>query len=151
MSSHHRGDGVEAHPTQVRRDPRFAPRAPFPGIPRDDRPYIRFVIYGDGPLRSSLERLSSSLGAGIEFRGHSDNLREHLSSVDILLQPRSSGETFGIANAEASNAGCVVLAYMRSGANESCGVHSHLLDTLDPQAYADVVMYLVLTLSLIHI
>jgi len=38
-----------------------------------------------------------------------------------------------------------VLAYMRSGANESCGVHSHLLDTLDPQAYADVVMYLVLT------
>ena len=48
-------------------------------------------------------------------------------------------------NAEASNAGCVVLAYMRSGANESCGVHSHFLDTLDPQAYADVVMYLVLT------
>ena len=72
-------------------------------------------------------------------------LREQLSSVDILLQPRSVGETFGIVNAEASNAGCVVLAYMRSGANESCGVHSHFLDTLDPQAYADVVMYLVLT------
>ena len=102
-------------------------------------------MYGDGPLRSSLERLSSSLNAGVEFRGHSDNLREQLSSVDILLQPRAVGETFGIVNAEASNAGCVVLAYMRSGANESCGVHSHLLDTLDPQAYADVLMYLVLT------
>ena len=96
-------------------------RAPFPGIPRDDRPYVKFVIYGDGPLRSSLERLSSSLNAGVEFRGHSDNLREQLSSVDILLQPRAVGETFGIVNAEASNAGCVVLAYMRSGANESCG------------------------------
>jgi len=102
-------------------------------------------MYGDGPLRPALERLSSSLGAGVEFRGHSTNLREQLSSVDILLQPRPRGETFGIVNAEASNAGCVVLAYMRSGANESCGVHSHLLDTLDPQAYADVLMYLVLT------
>ena len=129
----------------VRRDARFAPRAPFPGIPRDDRPYVKFVIYGDGPLRSSLERLSSSLNAGVEFRGHSDNLREQLSSVDILLQPRAVGETFGIANAEASNAGCVVLAYMRSGANESCGSNAHLLDTLDPQAYADDLMYLVLT------
>ena len=80
-------------------------RAPFPGIPRDDRPYVKFVMYGDGPLRSSLERLSSSLNAGVEFRGHSDNLREQLSSVDILLQPRAVGETFGIVNAEASNAG----------------------------------------------
>ncbi len=103
------------------------------------------MIYGDGPLRSSLERLSASLRAGVEFRGHSTNLREQLSSVDILLQPRPRGETFGIVNAEASNAGCVVLAYMRSGANESCGETAHLLDTLDPQAYADVVMYLVLT------
>ena len=68
---------------------RFAQSAPFPGMPRDDRPYIKFVMYGDGPLRSSLERLSSSLGAGVEFRGHSANLREQLSSVDILLQPRS--------------------------------------------------------------
>ena len=106
---------------------------------------MRFVIYGDGPLRPALERLSSSLGAGVEFRGHSANLREQLSSVDILLQPRPRGETFGIVNAEASNAGCVVLAYMRSGANESCGENAHLLDTLDPQAYADVLMYLVLT------
>lgn len=64
--------------------------------------------------------------------------------MDILLQPRPRGETFGIVNAEASNAGCVVLAYMRSGANESCGENAHLLDTLDPQAYADVLMYLVL-------
>ena len=106
---------------------------------------MRFVIYGDGPLRSSLERLSASLGAGVEFRGHSANLREQLANVDILLQPRPRGETFGIVNAEASNAGCVVLAYMRSGANESCGETAHLLDTLDPQAYADVLMYLVLT------
>jgi hypothetical protein len=114
-------------------------------MPRDDRPYVRFVVFGDGPLRSSLERLSASLGAGVEFRGHSKNLREQLSSVDMLLQPRPRGETFGIVNAEASNAGCVVLAYMRSGANESCGENAHLLDTLDPQAYADVLMYLVLT------
>ena len=102
-------------------------------------------MYGDGSLRPALQRLSASLGAGVEFRGHSPNLREQLSSVDILLQPRPRGETFGIVNAEASNAGCVVLAYMRSGANESCGENAHLLDTLDPQAYADVVMYLVLT------
>ena len=144
-SSHLRGDGVNAQHPQVRRDARFAERSPFPGIPRDDRPYVRFVIYGDGPLRSSLERLSASLGAGVEFRGHSANLREQLANVDILLQPRPRGETFGIVNAEASNAGCVVLAYMRSGANESCGETAHLLDTLDPQAYADVLMYLVLT------
>ena len=114
-------------------------------MPRDDRPYVRFVIYGDGPLRPALERLSASLRAGVEFRGHSANLREQLSSVDFLLQPRPRGETFGIVNAEASSAGCVVLAYMRSGANESCGETAHLLDTLDPQAYADVLMYLVLT------
>jgi glycosyltransferase involved in cell wall biosynthesis len=141
-------DGVEARHTQhpqVRRDARFAQRAPFPGMPRDERPYVRFVMYGDGPLRPALERLSASLGAGVEFRGHSANLREQLSNVDVLLQPRPRGETFGIANAEASSAGCVVLAYMRSGANESCGETAHLLDTLDPQAYADVLMYLVLT------
>ena len=96
-------------------------------------------MYGDGPLRSSLERLSSSLGANIEFRGHSPNLREQLSSVDILLQPRSSGETFGIVNAEASNAGCVVLAYMRSGAT-SPAAFIRICWIRSTRPYADVVM-----------
>jgi len=129
---------------RVRRDPRFAPRMHFPGEPPEARPYVRFVVYGEGPLRRPLERLALTLGAGVEFRGHASNLRKELAAVDFLVQPRPRGETFGLANAEASSAGCVVLAYARSGANESCGAHAHLLDTLDPRAYADVLTDLIL-------
>ena len=87
--------------------PRTLERAPLPPRARDDAgEYVprRQCSFQDAPAYDG--------NAGVEFRGHSANLREQLSSVDILLQPRPRGETVGIVNAEASNAGCVVLATM---------------------------------------
>lgn len=46
-----------------------------------------FHIYGDGPLRDELERLSRhwQLQALIHFEGHCDNIPQQLGSLDVLL------------------------------------------------------------------
>ena len=116
------------------RDTRVRATRRFPGEPPDDAPFVRAVYYGDGPLRPALQRLATELGAFVEFPGHVGaaaspivdsrvgvwkrrtqvaNLTEKLAAADVFLQPRAAGETFGVANAEAAAAGCVVIAYAR--------------------------------------
>ena len=46
-----------------------------------------FRIFGDGPLREELERLSSQLGLSgiVSFAGHCEDMRSKLKELDILL------------------------------------------------------------------
>lgn len=57
-------------------------------------PNARFVIFGDGPLRSQLELKSQRLGlAGrLAFFGFFRELREILAAVDVLVNPSLSEE-----------------------------------------------------------
>ena len=122
---------------KLRRDARFRIETRFPGEIDSEKPAVRAVCVGDGPLRSSLETLSRRIGAAVRFLGAIPRTKvpEFLASVDVLLQPRPRGETFGVANAEATVYGAHVIAYLHSGAAESAP-GATLLTSLHPDDYA---------------
>lgn len=78
---------------------------------RQQRPGIRCVIAGDGPLRADLEQRAATLGLDgvVQFAGHHDDVRDFLESADIYVST-SELEGFGLAVAEAISMGlpCVV-------------------------------------------
>lgn len=51
------------------------------------RPETRFILVGDGPLRSEIEALSRKLGLedAVCFAGLQDDVRPYLSAMDLLL------------------------------------------------------------------
>lgn len=122
----------------LRRDPRFRQEPALPGETGDGRRAIVAIMAGDGPLRPELEKLSMQLGARVRFVGHVDNVPQWLAQADVLVHPRAYGETFGVANAEATALGVPVVAYARSGARESAPAAT-LLTTLEPADYAQTV------------
>jgi glycosyltransferase involved in cell wall biosynthesis len=72
------------------------------------RESLKFVIVGDGPLRSSLQNQHRDL----IFRGTQtgEQLARHYASADMFLFP-SETETFGNVTLEAMASGLVVVAY----------------------------------------
>ena len=70
-------------------------------------PRARFVVVGDGPLRSEWQRHDWIHLAGVQ-RG--DDLARHYASADVLLFP-SETETFGNVVLEGMASGLVVVAY----------------------------------------
>ena len=62
-------------------------------LAKDELPKIRFLVIGDGPLRSELERLAgSALDHGITFLGHRQELGEFYSAVDLVcITSRNEG------------------------------------------------------------
>ncbi|KAJ8614054.1 hypothetical protein CTAYLR_005848 [Chrysophaeum taylorii] len=133
---------------ELRRRGDFRPEPPIPGevsssssnSSSSGRALVA-VAKGDGPLRAPLERLSVAQGAHVRFEGGipRNDVPRWLRGVDVLLQPRAAGETFGVANAEAAAAGVVVVAYRFSGAAEAAP-SGLLLDSLEPADYADAVL-----------
>jgi glycosyltransferase involved in cell wall biosynthesis len=71
-----------------------------------------FDIYGDGPQRSSLGKLSSDLGISDRVRFHGfvgrDVVLSAMRSSDLFVMP-SAPETLGLAYLEAMAQGCVVV------------------------------------------
>jgi glycosyltransferase involved in cell wall biosynthesis len=79
----------------------------------------KFVLVGDGPLRSSLQRKHSDLiFAGMRS---GDDLGRHYASGDVFLFP-SETETFGNVTLEAMASGLAVVAY-----NYACA-RLHIVD-----------------------
>lgn len=74
-------------------------------------PFLRFVIWGEGPERPALERRIRELSLGAVFRlpGRASNLPECLAACDCFVQP-SRSESFGLAVAEAMASGVPVVA-----------------------------------------
>ena len=59
---------------------------------------VRFILFGDGPLRPFFERMvrSKNLQNSISFRGKTGRLHEALSDIDVLVVP---SESEGCSNA----------------------------------------------------
>ena len=81
---------------------------------------MQFIIAGGGPLRDNLEALSTELNVTdfVQFKGdipHSE-IRSLLSTLDVSLNFRIRGETFGISNIE-SVVSCTPVVSVLSGAN----------------------------------
>jgi UDP-2,3-diacylglucosamine pyrophosphatase LpxH/glycosyltransferase involved in cell wall biosynthesis len=87
---------------------------------REQRPDLRCLVIGDGPLRQRLEQEHP----WIRFTGalHGDDLARHYASCDILLFP-SETETFGNVLLEGMASGLVTVSYDYAAADRHvrCG------------------------------
>jgi glycosyltransferase involved in cell wall biosynthesis len=86
---------------------------------------IKLIIIGDGPLRSSLERLSNSLDVEAEFTGSMppDYVIKALHRAKLLCQPsitidNGESEAFGMVLLEAQACGVPVISSARGGSKE---------------------------------
>jgi len=82
---------------------------------REERPDARFVLVGDGPLASSLQKAHPDF----VFRGtrHGKDLATHYASADLFLFP-SLTETFGNVTLEAMASGLAVVAFDYAAARQ---------------------------------
>lgn len=82
-------------------------------------PASRLVVVGDGPERSKLEQLATTLGVAsrIEFTGweNPEGVKERLRQARVLAVPSLWPEPFGLVALEAYAAGCPVVASASGG------------------------------------
>ncbi len=92
---------------------------------------FKWLIAGDGSMRSELEELSSalSLDALVEFLGTREDIPQLMHDADVFFIP-STWEGFGIAAVEAMAAGLPVVAGNVPGLREVVGNKAGLL--VDP-------------------
>jgi len=79
-------------------------------IAKKSVPDLSMYILGEGPARAQLEMRAASLGCSdrIHFKGFVDDPRPYLTQSDVFVLP-SHREAFGLALAEAREAGCAVI------------------------------------------
>lgn len=88
---------------------------------------VKFVIVGDGELRSELERLvvSGNLTDKVIFTGSREDIPDILSAFETFLST-SNWEAFGIALVEAMAVGVPIVAFAINGVTEvidkECGI-----------------------------
>ena len=88
----------------------------------NDLPRLRFLLLGDGPLRSELQAQINALGLGdrFVFAGMIDGVDPVLAGCDFMIHP-SVDEPFGIAVLEGMRAGLPVVASDVGGIPEVVG------------------------------
>ena len=108
---------------------------------RRHHPRVRFVLVGDGPLRTRLARLNPEfLFCGTRT---GEDLARHYASADLFLFP-SRSDTFGNVVTEAMASGLAVVAYDRAAAAEHIR-HGHtgaLVDAADAAGFCNTVLAL---------
>lgn len=107
------------------------------------RPEVRFVLVGDGPLRTELEHLASDLGAPITFTGTRADVAGVLRGMDIFAYT-PLGDSFGLVVAEAMAMGLPVVC-TPAGALRDLVVHGQngfLVPPRDPPALAAAILHL---------
>lgn len=108
---------------------------------------IRVLIYGDGPLRSSLETLAYSLGLSsyVEFRGAftKNDLTKIMMEIDIVVLS-SHYEGFGVVLVEGMAFGKPVVATAVGGVTDVIEheVTGFLVPPRNPEALADAIVTL---------
>ena len=116
---------------------------------KQKRESVKFVIVGDGPLRTSLQNEHRDL----IFRGMltGEQLARHYASADMFLFP-SETETFGNVTLEAMASGLVVVAYDYAAAKLHIrhGETGVLVPYGDSKAFADSAASLVWESQTIH-
>lgn len=90
---------------------------------RKNRPEVRFVLAGDGELRSFLEKVNSENGNAVEFLGTLDegSLVEFLQNLDVYVHA-TLGETMSTAIMQAQAVGLPIIA------SDVSGVHNLVVD-----------------------
>lgn len=88
-------------------------------IVRKGRLDARLKVFGEGPLRPSIEQLADELGIGdaVEFVGHVADMEAHLEHLDVLLIP-SLSEGLPLALLEAAAVGLPAIASAVGGVPE---------------------------------
>lgn len=106
---------------------------------------VRFVIWGDGPLKDELTSLANSLeiNSYITFAGYRSDIVSCLPSLDVFVMS-SFAEFFSIALLEAMRAALPIVATRVGGNPEAIeeGAHGILVPFADPAALADGVLKL---------
>jgi glycosyltransferase involved in cell wall biosynthesis len=113
---------------------------------RYDRPDLRWVVMGTGPLLQPLQRLVSDLGIGdrITFTGYlaEDEVKRRLVAADLFMLPTRALEGFGLVTVEANACGLPVVA-TPVGANVevigSMPASNRLAEDVTPEALARAV------------
>jgi len=104
---------------------------------------VRFVIAGDGPLRTQLEEQARALGLGdtVRFLGYRRDVPELIAALDAYVLP-SLWEGLPLALLEALASGKPILATTVGGNPEVVedGVNGFLLPPRDPQAIARAIL-----------
>jgi len=87
---------------------------------RDEGIKLKFILVGDGPLRSDYERLVTDLGLmhSVVFAGNQADVRGYLGIMDIFILSSVAVETFSNALLEAMSMSRPVIATDISGASE---------------------------------
>ncbi len=110
-----------------------------------DRNDVRFVIWGDGPLKDELQTLASNLGLGslLQLPGYRSDIVDCLSALDVFVMS-SAAENFSLTLLEAMRASLPIVATRVGGNPEAIedGVHGILVPFADAQALASDVMTL---------
>jgi glycosyltransferase involved in cell wall biosynthesis len=108
------------------------------------RASVSLTVAGDGPERASLEARARAAGATAQFVGHvsSEELAQLRARAAVAVVPSRSAETFGLAAAEAMNAGLPVAA-SRIGALPELVPDEWLAPAGDADALAAVIARLV--------
>ncbi len=91
-------------------------------------PDIGFIIWGDGPLKNDLKKLTKKLkiSDSVRFMGYEPNIDENLPLLDIFVLP-SVFENFSIALLEAMRAGISIIATSVGGNPEAVFHNKHAL------------------------
>ena len=106
---------------------------------RARRSDVRFLVVGDGPLRSSLEQMTESLGIrnSVVFAGHRTDVAALMQAMDLFVLP-TRREGFGVVFAEAMAMGKATVGSRIGPVAEVVedGVTGYLVPADDPDAFA---------------
>ncbi|MCX7934857.1 MAG: glycosyltransferase, partial [Planctomycetota bacterium] len=109
-------------------------------------PQARFVIVGDGRLRSELERLAAELGLASRtfFTGSRQDVERFYAAFDLFALT-SSSEGFGLAAVEAQAAGAPVVCTAAGATAEviADGISGLLVASHQPEAVAAAMLRVV--------
>jgi glycosyltransferase involved in cell wall biosynthesis len=111
-----------------------------------ERPELRLLIAGEGPLRAELERQAQPLGETVRFLGFVKGIREFMGACDVLTFPSQPafGEGFGLAALEGMAAGRPIVATATCSLPEvvSAGESGFLIDPESADELAAVLVRL---------
>jgi glycosyltransferase involved in cell wall biosynthesis len=114
-------------------------------IARKSIPDLSLYILGEGPERSFLQTLAARLNCDdrIHFEGFINDPRPYLAHADVFVAP-SRREAFGLALAEAREAGCAVIGTNVGGIPEVLegGRSGILVAPRDPAGISQVLVHL---------
>ena len=104
---------------------------------------VEGVVFGAGPEEDGLRRLADSLGVAdrVHFQGFAPAIQPALASMDALAIP-SDHEGLPMVLLEAMALGTPVLAHSVGGIPAALGDGGILLDTQDPEAWAEEILTL---------